>query len=124
MCTACSEAYPSGSELQYACSTGCNVTTIDSLFPDRGVIYSEVSLNSSSSVSDFAPLEQITNLMSSLFNGFFDGFSFGPDVEKLTEHASQMSQLLQPAKSSMITYVFDDVSWSVCVERERESIIM
>jgi len=110
-CTsACSEAYPSGSELQYACSTGCNATTIDSLFPDRGVIYSEISMNdnSSSVSSDSVPLEQFANLVNSIFNGFFDGFSFGPDVEKLTEHASQMSQLLQPAKSSVITYIFDD----------------
>ena len=126
MYIACNEAYPSSSELQYACSTGCNVTTIDSLFPDRGVIYSEISLensNSSSMSSDSAPLEQFASLVNSLFNGFFDGFSFGPDMDKLTEHASQMSQLLQPAKSSMITYIFDDVSWFVCVcvrERERE----
>ena len=90
------------------------MTTIDSLFPNRRVIYSEISLNdtSSSSVSsDGAPLEQFNSLVNSLFSGFFDAFSFGPDVEKLTEHASQMSQLLQPASSSMITYIFDDVSW-------------
>ena len=68
-------------------------------------------------------MEQIANLVNSLFNGFFDGFSFGPDVEKLTEHAGQMSQLLQPAKSSIITYIFDDVSWYMCLcvrERRRE----
>ena len=111
MLTACGEAYPSSSELQYACSTGCNATTIDSLFPDRGVVYSEISINDSSSISlESAPLEQFADLVNSIFNGFFDSFSFGTDVEKLTEHASQMSQLLQPAKSSMITYVFDDVS--------------
>jgi hypothetical protein len=118
MHTACSEAYPGSSELQYACSTGCNATTIDSLFPDRGVVYSEVSLNESSSGSvslDSAPLEQFTSLVNSVFNGFFDAFSFGPDVDKLTEHASQMSQLLQPAKTSMITYFFDDVSMCLCV---------
>ena len=122
MLTACGEAYPSSSELQYACSTGCNATTIDSLFPNRGVVYSEISINDSSSISlESAPLEQFADLVNSIFNGFFDSFSFGTDVEKLTEHASQMSQLLQPAKSSMITYVFDDVSmWERERERERE----
>ena len=89
--------------------TGCNATTINSLFPDRGVIYSEVSLNGSS-ISDTAPMEQVADLMSAFFNSFFKGFSFGPDVERLTEHANQMSQLLSPVKSSMVTYVIDDVS--------------
>lgn len=56
--------------------------------------------------------------MDFFFDMVFHGFSVGPRVAKLTEHANQMSQLLPPLSSSLITYVENDVSVlcaSVCV---------
>ena len=112
---ACSEAYPSSGEQQYACVTGCNATTIDSLFPDRELIYSSDKPSGNDSNSDAALFDQAADLMDYVFNTFFSSFSLTSDLDRLTEHAQQMSQLLPPVKSSMITYVIQDVSVCVCV---------
>ena len=71
--------------------------------------------DNSSFSGDPALLNQASDLMDFVFNTFFQSFSLDSDIERLTVHANQMNQLLPPVKSSMVTYVIQDVSESVFV---------
>lgn len=98
---------------QYACSTGCNTPTLDSVFLERSHLYGKHASQEKESEGE-EEMDSLVGYMWAALMSQADVFS-PRDFEDLRGHAMDMELVVIPYRQFDITILTDDVSWWLLV---------